>query len=309
MAIAGAPGASDICGYVMSPAADKALDIHGAGSIKAPGCGIYVNSGQDDALCVTGSAGKSDLKFIDVHGHQPSKGNCGGDPGVDVNLGSSVLGDPWASLPDPSSSCPGNTINLPTATPSSTDLGSPGYNNVACYAYTSCSTKHGVQTCTPAVVNLSNVTLGPGTYVFTTGVSISGTVQLGNGNKVTGKTSQNGGATIAVSGTSSLNIDTASSFTVFAPADPNATYNGLAIYQSPTDTSDMQISFGSSSAVFNGMIYAPGANVTLHDEGGGGLAATGFVVGTLYVNGKINLTSYNSSNSTTTPFRAISLVQ
>jgi hypothetical protein len=71
----------------------------------------------------------------------------------------------------------------------------------------------------------------------------------------------------------------------------------------------MAISFGSSTATFDGMIYAPGAQVTLHDEGGGGVTATGLVAGTIYVNGKVNLSSYNTFNPTTTPFKVISLVE
>ncbi len=307
MAVGGAPAASNTCVYVMKDA-DDALWIHGAGSISAPGCSVYVNSSKQDALCVTGSAGKSDLGSIDVHGQQGGTGPCKGDPGVTVNQSVGVLSNPWTDLPDPSLQCPGNTTDLTSATLSGTIAG-PGYGGVSCYSYQSCTTKKGVTTCTPGVVNLSAATLGPGTYVFTTGVSISGTVKVGNGNSTTGKTATNGGATIAVSGTSSLNIDTASALTIFAPADESATYNGLALYQSPGDTSAMQISFGSSSAVFNGMVYAPGADVTLHDEGGGGLSATGMVVGTIYINGKVNLTSYNAFNPVTTPFKVISLVE
>ena len=307
-AVGGAPSASSVCMFVMSPSADDALWIHGAGSINASGCSVYVNSSQPDALCVTGSAGKSDLANIDVHGQQGSSGNCKGDPGVPVSQSVSVMTDPWENLPDPSLSCnSGNTTNLTTGTLTGTVAG-PGYEGVACYSAGSCTTKKGVTTCTPAVANLTAATLGPGTYVFTTGVSITGNVVVGNGSPTTG-TSPSGGATIAVSGTSSLNIDTASAFTIYAPADPTNTYNGVALYQTPTDTSAMQISFGSSAAVFDGMVYAPGAAVTLHDEGGGGLSATGLVVGTIYVNGKVSLTSYNAFNPVTTPFKVISLVE
>ena len=306
-AVGGAPAASQTCVYVMDPSASSALWIHGAGAIIAPDCGIYVNSDADDALCVTGSAGKSTFGSIDVVGGQ-GKANCGGQPGGTVSLHSSAETDPWSNLPDPSNSCDGtNTTNLSSSSLTGTVAG-PGYGNIACYAYNSCVTKKGKTTCTPTAVDLSDATLGAGTYVFTTGVNISGTVKAGDGDKTNG-TYAGKGATIAVSGTGALNIDTNSSFTIFAPADSAATYNGVALYQSPTDTSAMQISFGSSTATFDGMIYAPGAPVTLHDEGGGGLTATGMVVGTIYVNGKVNLSSYNTFNPTTTPFKVIALVQ
>lgn len=41
MAIAGAPGYSHTCMYVMDPTDPDTLDIHGAGSIKAAGCNVY----------------------------------------------------------------------------------------------------------------------------------------------------------------------------------------------------------------------------------------------------------------------------
>lgn len=308
LAIAGAPGANQTCVYVMNPTASSALWIHGAGAIIAPNCGVYVNSSAGDALCVTGNAGKSNFGEVSVVGGQGS-GNCKGDPGPPVSLNSSVQTDPWGSLPDPASSCTaGNTTNLASASLSGTITG-PGYGNVSCYSYNPCTTsKKGVVTCTPTTVNLSGATLGPGTYEFLTGVYISGTVKVGNGNSATG-TLPSGGATIATTGTGSLNIDTNSNFTIYSPADSNSTYNGVALYQSAADTSAMQISFGSSSATFDGMVYAPGADMTLHDEGGGGLTATGLVVGTIYVNGQVNLTNYSTFNPVTTPFKIITLVQ
>ncbi len=75
--IAGAPSTGLACGYIMSPTADQALWIHGAGAIIAPGCGMYVNSSAGDALCVTGKSGKSNFAWVDVVGQQGS-GNCGG---------------------------------------------------------------------------------------------------------------------------------------------------------------------------------------------------------------------------------------
>lgn len=307
MAVAGSPSASQTCVYVMNPTADDALWIHGAGAIIAPDCSIYVNSKANDAVCVTGSAQKSVFGSIDAVGGQGSA-NCGGSPGGTVSLHGSAQSDPWSGLPDPSDSCDStNTTTLTNGTLTGTIAG-PGYGKIACFAYSATTGTGKSQTTGPAAVTINNATLGPGTYVFTTGVYITGTDKIGNGDPKNG-TYPNGGATIAVSGTSSLNIDTNSSFSIYAPADPAAVYNGVALYQSPTDTSPMLISFGSSTATFDGMIYAPGAAVTLHDEGGGGLNATGMVVGTLYVNGTVNLTSYNTFNPVTTPFKVITLVE
>src|SRR5258708_5563078 len=83
MAVAGSPSVSQTCVYVMKPDVSNALWIHGAGSINAPDCAVYVNSDDPGALCVTGSAGKSSFAAIDVVGGQGSA-NCGGDSGGTV---------------------------------------------------------------------------------------------------------------------------------------------------------------------------------------------------------------------------------
>ncbi len=72
-AVAGSPGASQTCMYVEDPHAPSSLWIHGAGDINAPGCGIYVNSDDPGALCVTGNAGKSNFSEVSVHGGQGSR--------------------------------------------------------------------------------------------------------------------------------------------------------------------------------------------------------------------------------------------
>ncbi len=166
----------------------------------------------------------------------------------------------------------------------------PGFGNVACYGGS-------------GGVTLNNATLGPGVYVFTTGVTVSGTDTVGNN-------SPSGGAVVAVTGASSaLNVQTTSTFNIYAPTQ--GAYNGLALYQSAADQTQMTLSFGSSGATFDGMIYAPGAAVDLHDQGGTGVTTNfGFVVGELYDNGKIdiNFTNYSTAHPATSPFRIITLV-
>jgi hypothetical protein len=158
-------------------------------------------------------------------------------------------------------------------------------------------------TCNP--VTLSSATLGPGTYVFTTGVKITGATTIGQGTGNT--TSAKGGATVIVT-KGSYDSGTATTFYDYAPADQDATYNGVAIYQVATDTNPMTLQFGSGSSVFMGAVYAPGAQVSLHDQGGA-VNATQLIVGSIYLNGKLNLTNYSAYNQNTTPFKHISLVE
>ena len=298
MAVAGSPGASQTCVYIMDPTAASTLWIHGAGDINAPNCGVYVNSNSPDALCVTGNAGKSNFAQVAVHGGQNSKGNCKGNPGPPVytNNGVQSLPAAWQNVPtDPTQNCPGGTVNN-VATLSGTVAG-PGYGKYVCYANGACTTKKGVTTCTP--VTVSSATLGAGTYVFETGVTITGATTIGTN-------SANGGATVVVTGSGAYNSGTATTFYDYAPT--SGTYNGIAIYQPLSDTQQMELQFGSGSSIFDGAIFAPGAAVDLHDQGGA-VNATDLIVGQMYINGTINLTNYSTYNPNTTPFRHITLVE
>ena len=321
MATAGAPGTSKYCMYVMDPDDPDTLWIQGAGKINAPGCGVYVNSDKDSALCVTGSAGKSTVSNIDVVGAQDGKGNCKGDPGAPVNTGVKPQTPAIANqgLPDhPEDNCnSGNTFDLTASggTLSGDLRSSPqtaGYKNYVCFKNQTC-TKGKKPTCTDAPVDLGGGTttqLGPGIYVFETGVTVSGntTVGTGNNSKTNPQTNANGGATIVVTGTGAFDSSTASNFSIWAPAETGYAYNAVAIYQPSADTQDMMLQFGSSSSYFNGAIYAPTTSVTLHDQGGA-VNATDLIVGSIHVNGTVNLTNYSSFNPLTTPFKKITLVE
>lgn len=309
LAVAGGPGASNNCMWVMDPTDSDTLGIHGAGDINAPGCGVYVNSNNPAALCVTGSAGKSTLADIDVVGGQDTHGGCGGTPGTfptntSVPAQTPAIADLVPS--NPAANCSSVTDLSSSGGTLSGSVNSGGVEGTY-YCYTdSAKTKGSI---TP--VTISGATMGPGIYVFETGVYITGndTIGVGTGTGTSAQTSAGGGATIVVTGTSSqLNMDTASQVTVWAPNDTYE-YNSIAIYQPLSDTQPMLLSFGSSTSIFMGTVYAPGSNVTLHDEGGGGVTATNLVVGEIYVNGVVNLSNYSTYNPNTTPFKFITLVE
>ncbi|HEY1581204.1 MAG TPA: pilus assembly protein TadG-related protein [Terracidiphilus sp.] len=304
MAVAASVGTNQTCMYVMGPGSDT-LWIHGAGDVDAPNCGVYVNSSDPGALCVTGNAGKSSLGSINVVGGQDSKGNCKGDPGdFPVNTSTAVQSLPaeWNSIPsDPTTQCKTVTDLASSGDQLTGSIAGPGYGKYACYTDSTVGKKGAI---TP--VNLKNATLGPGYYIFETGVTASGNTTVGTGTGTT--TAANGGATIIITGTGTLDTSTATNFSIYAPADRTSPYNSIAVYQVPSDTSEMTLQFGSSSSYFIGSVVAPGAAVDLHDQGGAVNAAT-LVVGTIYVNGTIKLADYSSYNPTTTPFKIITLVE
>jgi len=309
MAVAGGPGVSNNCMYVMDPTDSDTLGIHGSGDINAAGCGVYVNSNNPAALCVTGSAGKSTLADIDVVGGQDSHGGCGGSPGTfPTNLGAPAQTPAIANLvpTNPAANCSSVTDLSSSGGTLSGSVNSGGKEGTY-YCYTDSAMSHG--SVTP--VTISGATMGPGIYVFESGVTITGndTIGVGSGTGTSAQTNSGGGATIVVSGTNSqLNMDTASQVTIWAPND-TVEYNSVAVYQPLSDAQPMLLSFGSSTSIFMGTVYAPSSTVTLHDEGGGGVTATNLVVGQIYVNGTVNLSNYSTYNPNTTPFKFITMVE
>ena len=296
-AVAGAPGTSNNCFYVMDPTDADSLQIHGAADINSPGCGVYVNSNNPSALCVNGSAGKSTALDIDIVGGQDSKGNCKGNPGPPTYPSAPVETPPiLAKIPtNPASNCSSYT---PVTTLTGSITG-PGYGKYACYTNSS-----------GAAVTINNATLGPGNYVFNSGVVISGTDVIGTGTGTT--TSTNGGATLIITGSStgtySFDSSTVSNLSIYSPSDNNATYNGVALYQPSSVTQEINLQFGSSSSYFMGAVVATGADINLHDQGGA-VNAADLLANQVYLNGTINLANYNAYDPTTSPFRVITLVQ
>jgi hypothetical protein len=144
-------------------------------------------------------------------------------------------------------------------------------------------------------VTLNNVTLNTGTYVFENGVTLSGV------------TSGPGGTTLDVNA-GALDITSNTTLTLVAPT--SGTYNGVALMQPPSNTSQINIQKGSSNANITGIIYAPKAKLYLNDNGGSISLVSDLIVDTLFIKAStLNISSYSASNPTTTPLRAVSLVE
>jgi hypothetical protein len=161
-------------------------------------------------------------------------------------------------------------------------------------------------------------------YVFENGVSLSGAVTFGSGTAspagcTTNCTSFSNtqGAVLDLAGGSLIQGN--ASLSVYAPT--SGTYNSIGLMIPATNTTwsgscpaskvspCMEIQRGSSGSTFDGMIYAPGAYLELQDNGGAA-EATGMIARGLYVKAStLNVPSYSSANSTTSPFKVITLVQ
>jgi Flp pilus assembly protein TadG len=287
-AVAGTPAVGQDCIYITGSGADV-LDMQGSSAtISANGCGIFVTSSDPAAVQSKGGPNVTAAFFDVVGGYS---GNGQGIGPTTPTTGAPAMSDPFGNLTGPngnpnSTDCPtgasGNTVTANTVT-SSTTL--PVSNGITCFS--------------SANVTLSaGITLPGGRiYVFENGVTIGGTMTVGS--------STNGATLDIYSGTFNQGN---SALTIYAPT--SGTYNAIAIMQPQSNGTTLQVQSGSGSQVLDGWIYAPGAEVYLQDHGGG-ITASGIVASKMKIKASTVTipTNYNSVHPTTTPLRAVTLVE
>lgn len=294
-AVAGMPQAGDACIWLLNPSAED-LQIQGQYDIFATNCGIYDNSSSPNSVAVTGNGGTVDAAFLDTVGtsvgHQTNP--------TPVTTGVSPRTNPWGNLvganPSTGSGC--TYVNTTTTTLSGTfttaGTGMAGAGDTICFT---------------KAVTLSNATFGacsancstPGGETITTS---AGTLVFGNGVTISGNVAVYGGAIDIQSG--SFNQANANLSIIAATA---GTYNGIGIMQPLSNTSELQVQFGSGNEALDGYIYAPGAEVYLQDHGGG-IAVEGIVADTLFDKAStITVNSYDLLHSGTTLNRVLTMVE
>ena len=280
-AVAGTPAASKACVWIGNPTGNDTFHLQGNTSITAAGCGIYVNSSAAGGLKVTGGSTSVTAAYFDVVGNYKGKST----PPTNPVPNSPPQSNPLGSIPgpNPATACTaGNTVTVANVT-ASTAISAA--NGVTCFSNTSGATL------------AAGITLPGGVvYVFEYGVTIGGTMTLG---------SSTSGVTLDIYG-GSFNQGN-SNLSIFAPT--SGTYNGVAILQPAANANQLQIQFGSSNETLDGMIYAPGAEVFMQDNGGG-VTATGVIADTMYIkSSSLTIPSYSAAHPTTTPLRAVTLVE
>lgn len=306
-AVAALPTNGSACIWIMNPSG-SGLDVQGNYAINSPNCGIYVNSSTSDAMGVTGNAGTVNSQFIDVVGNSSLQHQTTPTP---ATMNSGIRQSPWGNLNGPTAaSCSaGNSFSGKTIT--SSNIPSPS-NGVVCF--TGGSVKN------PPVVSGTFTFPGANSgivYYFQNGVEIStgATVTFGSALSYNSNTSTftlpnsgvNPGAVLDV-GNGTLIQDSNSLLNIYSPTQ--GSYTGIAIFQPPSNTSTLQVQFGSNNEVLDGYIYAPGGEVYLQDNGGG-TTATGIVAYKLYDKAS-TLTvanSYDKANPTVTLNRVLKLVE
>jgi hypothetical protein len=216
---------------------------------------------------------------INMTGPTPANGGCGagGDGFSGVNgVNSSGVSGSESGRTDPTTT---------TLTGSVSGPGRAG--DAICYA---------------RAVAINNATLGPGIYVFENGVSLSGTVRSGPG-----------GTTIDVEG-GSFTLSSGSTLDLVAPqSSGTASYetNGIALMQPASNTNQIAVQFGSSSGSLTGIIYAPGAQLYLHDSGGGGVSLySDLIVSRLFDKAAtVTINNYTPASAAYAPLKQVTLVE
>lgn len=290
------------CVYVLNQSAPDSAQFQGSFNFNAPNCGVIVDSTDPCALDFTGSGGTLTAGSVGVTG-----GDCGktGDSTPAPVIGVAPESDPLAAQ----GITPPDTTKLTcTAAPTPPATGTltigPTDGGTVCYS---------------GAVDLNNMKLSPGTYVFTGTTSTLGpcksTVCLGN--LTTDTTAFPHGVTLDIAN-GSLGVDTNTTIDLVAPhpvtgdtaSDP---YNGIVIMQPLDNTNQLQLQFGSSFGTVDGIIWAPGAQLYLQDSGGdskGGVTLiTDLIVNTMFdKTTAVTINSYTQSTSTS-PLTKVSLVE
>lgn len=280
---------SENCFYVTNPSAPEAMNLQGSFKINAPGCGIIVESNSGDALQFTGKGGTLTASSVEVVGG--ASGQTADSHPAPI-MGVAAIGDPL-SWEKPVDYDPGSCTSVSTLT------GVIGPSSFGTVCYSPSSSK--------GTINLNNVTLNPGVYVFTGPVSLSGNVTAV-------------GATLYLAN-GGLTANTNSTLNLVAPQGAQYDTNGLVIYEARGNTGTIEFEKGNATGSVTGIIYAPNAQLFIHDSGGdssGGTSTTAALdfnidldVDTFYdKTGSLTLTSYSQTiGAGTSPLTKVTLVE
>jgi Flp pilus assembly protein TadG len=277
-AVGGATSASDSCVYIGNPSGSDVFHLQGSTTITATGCGIYINSSNSRAVQVTGNSSHITADYFNIYGgysgHQTQP--------TAMTPHSAPLSNPMGNITGPTP--PGGCPSTNASTTLSGSYTAPG--GLVCF--------------TKAVTLADGATLGAGLYVFENGVTIP-----------TGATVTVNGGTLDLYGVGSSagTLTQASNSVLNITAPTSGAYNAIAILQPLVNTTPLQVQFGSSNQTLDGVIYAPGAKVSLQDNGGG-VTASGVYADTMSIkSSSLTIPSYSARHPTTTPVRHVTLAE
>ena len=239
------------------------IDQTGSGDLTISNCSILDDSSDPTAALKRTGSGSISAKSIGIVGSYSQTGS--GSISPNPTTGITAVPDPL-SLTAPSyvaSSC--NAAFSHSGSSSVTIPGPSTPGGTICY--------DGISN-----VGSGTITFPAGTYVINGNFSNAGSAGL-SGTGVTFYLPP-GSNSFSVSGSGTINLS----------APTTGMYSGILFYQDPGDIKTMSIN-GSSSGTFNGIFYAPTAELDLTGSTGATFN-TDLVVGSLKITGSVNMSDY-----------------
>jgi Flp pilus assembly protein TadG len=240
------------------------VGMNGNGDLNMPDCGVLINSSSSNALDMVGNTTLT-AKSIGIVGNYNTNGGETPKPITGVL----PVSNPLAYL-----KAPDFTVTSCLADPSpknAVTLGPATAGGTVCYNGLS-MTSHAA------------VWLNPGVYVINGALSMAGQASI-SGTGVTIYLAPPNG---------SLSLTGGSSIDIIAPNDKSNPYNGIAIFQAPSDTNDMTVN-GNSGSTLEGIIYAPSATLSFSGTSDATIYAD-LVVGSLTMSGTPTVMNYSGIN-------------
>ncbi|WP_162601668.1 pilus assembly protein TadG-related protein [Occallatibacter savannae] len=296
-AVAGTPYASNYCVYALKSQGDvgnggngngigkgtSGFYLFGSSTVITPHCGIVINGRSSDALNL------QDTKDRITAGSIAVTGGC--DSNKSTNCTSLPLTTGVAPVEDPLQG-----VGQPTK-PTTQCTGSVWSN---CYIDSGSDPKK--------PLSVKDKTMSGTLFVTGTGgISLGGTITSGT----TGATIylQSGGMT-ETSGTTFAGSSTTGNGIAGFSAPGSGPLSGIALMAPPSNSSILEFAFGNCQGSFNGIVYAPNAALYLHDSAGSLTVNADLVVGEIDDQAAtLTVNSYSAANPTTTPLKAVALVE
>ena len=262
-------------------------------------CGTYVGGN------ITGSGGGGGSNCI-ASEYVATPGSVG----VNLNPSPAVSGAPSQTPPAWLTAAPPTPTNcsLPAGATSSVSHGVTIYTaTISSGTVSGCIGWNSPPANTVLNLTLTNVTLDKSNIQFNLGSTVQGT----GSNQITGGlltlgsnvcnycsgaptfTNSYDGTTLELYSGSMSVSSTTTGINIYAPNQPTAASNGIALWEPSSNAGTIDLQWGSATSNFYGYIVAPGATLSMQDQGGSAVA-TGLYVNNLAINSQLGIMNYNS---------------
>ncbi len=289
-AVAALGGPAAACIYTTGQSS-TGLSVSDA-TVTAPQCGLVIDSNTSPPMSVVSSGGPTAITMKRIGTVGDCGGNCG--TGISPNPVSGIIpySDPLSYLPQftcNTSSCTNGTTTIPCLVDPNVSTSGRFTLDPACYNGLSIS-------------GTGLIFFNPGTYV------INGPINFTGSNILTGT-----GVTFYIN-SGAINIDNFTTLNFYAPNAPGTPYNGILFAQSPASPNSTQTFNIVAGSVLSGIMYFPGAQLTLTTTNVSATVSATFVAQSLSINGgatpgNLTLDDYSSVPGVTSPLSSAVLVE